>query len=65
MGGKWKYRKTIAVQNEDCYNKKQTECRKQKLRTTNKENPLKNTKVMNNICEKLLNNGFSYVLFIS
>ena len=29
---KWKYRKTIAVQNEDCYNKKQTECRKQKLR---------------------------------
>ena len=27
-----KYRKTIAVQDEDCYNKKQTECRKQKLR---------------------------------
>ena len=45
-------------------NKKQTKCRKQKLRKINKENPLKDTKVMNNICEKLLNNGFSYVLFI-
>ena len=45
--------------------KKQTECRKQKLRKINKENPLKDTKAMNNICEKLLNNGFSYVLFIS
>ena len=45
-------------------NKKQTECRKQKLRKINKENLLKDTKVMNNICEKPLNNGFSYVLFI-
>ena len=45
-------------------NKKQMECRKQKLRKINK-NPLKDTKAMNNICEKLLNNGFSYVLFIS
>ena len=64
MEEKWKYRKTIAVQDEDCYNKKQTECRKQKLRKINKENPLKDTQIMNNICEKLLNKGFSYVLFI-